>query len=111
MCQSRDSREYWAADSPIARIAQHDAEPAAGALESVAFVFVAHRERANDAFAGNLGEDFRGAQRWVEPFFHTGIRRRGAARGSVHPGVAPVPTSAGLGTVAIHIEAPAGHQR
>ncbi len=81
------------------------------ALEGLAVLFVAHRKRADDAEPRHFGEDFRSAERWVEPLLHTGIGRRSAARGSVHPGIAAVPAAIGLGTVAVHPEAPAGDQR
>src|SRR5438309_8108892 len=42
---------------------------------------------------------------------HPGIRRRSAAGRSLYPRIAPVPTPTGLGTVAVHTEEVASHQR
>src|SRR5271170_1847854 len=60
--QPGDGREHRAAHSPVAGIAQHDAESAAVTLEGLAVLFVAHRKRADDAFTRDAREDFRGPE-------------------------------------------------
>src|SRR5271155_5735537 len=111
ICQPGDGREHRAANPPVAGIAQHDAEPAAVALEGLAVLFVADRERADDAIARDTGEDLGSPKRRLEPVFYTGVRRGSVARRSVHPGIAAISASAGLGTMAVHPEAPASYQR
>src|SRR5262249_17243635 len=93
------------------RIAVDDAEPVAVALEGVAIVLVAHRERPDDAEPGHAGKNFRSAQRRLESLLYSRIRRRGAAGRPVHPRAAAVPAAARLGTVAIDPQEAAGHQR
>src|SRR5260370_41255477 len=92
-------------------MAQHDPEPTAVALQGLALLPLAHRERPDDAEPWHAGEDLRGAQRRVEPVFHPGIRRRNAAGRSLYPGIASIPAAIGLGTMAVHPEEAAGHQR
>src|SRR5712692_6597510 len=110
-CKTCGLVQYRPAHSPVARIARHDPEPVAVALEGFALLFVAHRKRTDDAEPWHVGEDLRGAERWLEPVLHPGIRRGSAAGRSVHPGIATVPAATGLGTMAVHSQEAAGDQR
>src|SRR6266852_8194755 len=109
--ESRDGGEHRSEDPPASRIADDDPEPAAVALESQPFVFVADRERADDAQSRHARKNLGSAERGTEPLLHPGIGWRSVAGGSVHPGAAAVLAATGLGTVAVHPEAFARDQR
>src|ERR1700722_2757015 len=49
LAKSRNRRKHWPAYPAVARIAQHDAEPATSTLTRFAVVFVADRKRSDDA--------------------------------------------------------------
>src|SRR5262249_36641137 len=106
-----DGGEYRAADSPVAGVAGDDAEPAPIALEGIAILPVADRERADDAEPRYAGEDLGGAERRAESVLHTGVGRRSPPRRSLHSGAAAVFAAAGLGAMAVDPEEATGDQR
>src|ERR1700722_211321 len=111
MAEPRDGGEYWSTHPAVARIARDDAEPTPGALARIPVVSVPDRKRSNDAQPRNARKDFRSAWRRPEPLLRPGDERRSPPGGSIHPGVAAVPTAARLGTVAIDSEASGCDQR
>src|SRR5208282_5335305 len=111
MAERADGGEHRAPHPPVAGDARDDPEPASGALAGLAFLSLAHRERADDAQPGDAGKNLRGAGRGPEPLLPAGIEQRNADGGSLHPGAAAVSAPARLGAVAIHPAAIAGHQR
>src|SRR5438046_9402999 len=88
----------------MARIALDDPEPTAVAVEGLALLSFEDRKRANDAQPRHSRENLGSAERGAEPFLHSGIGWRSAARGFVHPGIAAVPAATGLGAVAVDPE-------
>src|SRR6266852_2218183 len=111
MAEPRDGGEYWSTHPAVARIARDDAKPTPGALARIPVVPVPDRKRTNDAQPRNARENFRSAWRRLEPLLRPGNEWRGSSGGSIHPGVAAVPTAARLGTVAIDSEASGRDQR
>ncbi len=97
--RSKVSRSY------LSRIESGQMTPSLGTLEKISEALNVGLNRLH------AGEDLRGAQRWLEPVFHPGIRRRSAAGRSLHSGFASVLAAIGLGTVAVHPEEATGHQR
>src|SRR5580704_10120072 len=79
LAESRNCREYRPAYPPVARIAQHDAEPATSTLTRFAVIFVADRKWSDDAQSRHARKNCRSAGSWIEPFLRSRDERRDGA--------------------------------